>query len=120
MRVSEVLRKVAEGIKDSHVELIVLLWTKSGRSEFRDKSRSGRLSSVSLLAFSVTTTTYPHLSASISFPGVSRHLRIIMDCCRTTPNASSNNLPWSSIAAGGVVAMTALPSGGLCGEILQH
>jgi hypothetical protein len=38
----------------------------------------------------------------MSFPGVSRHLRIIADCCRTTPNASSRRRFWSSGTGGGL------------------
>lgn len=38
----------------------------------------------------------------MSFPGVSRHLRIRADCCRTTPNASSRRRFWSSGTGGGL------------------
>lgn len=36
----------------------------------------------------------------MSLPGVSRHFRIICDCCRTTPKASSRSRPWSSAGVG--------------------
>jgi hypothetical protein len=44
--------------------------------------------------------SYLHLRASISFPGVSKHLRMSCVCCRTWIKASSSNLPWSSMAGG--------------------
>ena len=48
--------------------------------------------------------TYLHLSASMSFPGVSKQRRIITVCCLTTAKASSGSRAWSS-TGGGVVAM---------------
>lgn len=50
--------------------------------------------------------TNPHLRASISLPGVSRHLRIWTACCRTTPRASSSRRPWSSWVGGFVAIAT--------------
>ena len=44
--------------------------------------------------------THLHFNASISFPGVSKHLRIRCVCCLTTVRASSNSLAWSSTAGG--------------------
>lgn len=43
---------------------------------------------------------YLHFNASISFPGVSKHLRIRCVCCLTTTNASSSSRAWSSTAGG--------------------
>lgn len=42
-----------------------------------------------------------HLSASMSFPGVSRQRRIMTVCWRTTAKASSSNRAWSSTGGGG-------------------
>lgn len=55
--------------------------------------------------------THPHLRASMSFPGVSRHFRICEDCIRTTPNASSSSLPWSCAKLGDNAMTTAGLSG---------
>ena len=44
--------------------------------------------------------TYQHFSASMSFPGVSRHLRINAVCWRTAMRASSSRRAWSSGGAG--------------------
>ena len=46
------------------------------------------------------TRSYLHFNASMSFPGVSRHLRIRCVCCLTTASASSSSLAWSSTAGG--------------------
>lgn len=37
----------------------------------------------------------------MSFPGDSKHRRIIVDCWRTTDKASSSNRAWSSTGGGG-------------------
>lgn len=47
--------------------------------------------------------TYQHFKASISFPGVSRHLRIRDVCWRTATSASSRRRAWSSSVAGEVI-----------------
>jgi hypothetical protein len=45
-------------------------------------------------------STHQHFRASISFPGVSRHLRIKAVCWRTAMRASSRRRAWSSGGAG--------------------
>lgn len=50
--------------------------------------------------------SYQHFRASISLPGVSRHLRMTEVCCRTATKASSRRRAWSSGGAG--VAMMQL------------
>ena len=54
----------------------------------------------SSLAIKNLKLAYLHFRASISLPGVSRHLRIKCVCCRTTASASSRRRAWSSIAGG--------------------
>ena len=51
---------------------------------------------------------YLHFSASMSFPGDSRHRRIKTPCWRTTVNASSSNRAWSSTGGGGDEAAEAM------------
>lgn len=67
----------------------------------------GRIVSGRVAACAMGVAAHPHLRASISFPGVSRHFRIISDCCRTTPRASSRRRVWSSEAVVGGVSMSA-------------
>lgn len=49
-------------------------------------------------------SAYLHLSASISFPGVSRHRRMSIVCWRTTASASSSSRAWSSTGGGDAIA----------------
>jgi hypothetical protein len=53
--------------------------------------------------------TYQHFRASISFPGVSRHLRIRVVCWRTAMRASSRRRAWSSGGAGFDMVRVLLP-----------
>ena len=48
---------------------------------------------------------YLHLSASMSFPGVSKHFRISCVCCLTVIRESSSSLAWSSMAGGEAIAL---------------
>lgn len=52
-------------------------------------------------------SSYLHLSASISFPGVSKQRRIMTVCCLTTAKASSSRRAWSSTGGGVVVILAA-------------
>lgn len=49
------------------------------------------------------SSAYLHLSASISFPGVSRHRRMSIVCWRTTASASSSSRAWSSTGGGDAI-----------------
>lgn len=47
----------------------------------------------------------------MSFPGVSRHLRIWLACCLTMPSASSSRRPWSSADGGDAISFIGLSEG---------
>ena len=54
---------------------------------------------------------HPHFRASMSFPGVSRHLRIWLACCLTIPSASSSRRPWSSAVGADAISFIVLSVG---------
>lgn len=116
----EVNREVSQRIKNGHVQFVILFRSETRGSQFGNKGRSvvvnpqyGYWLAHMFIASGDPTplprvnkasgrTAYPHFSASINLPGVSRHLRIMADCCRTTPNASSRRRVWSSWTGGGL------------------
>ncbi len=57
------------------------------------------------MAGPVLVHAYLHFSASMSFPGVSRHLRMSTLCWRTMVKASSSSRAWSSTGGGGDAMM---------------
>ena len=86
-----------------------MLRTKATRSQFRYKRgaiQARSWSAQNLAAEPVRWMVYLHLRASISFPGVSKHLRISCVCWRTIIMASSSNLAWSSTPGGEAIVLS--------------
>lgn len=127
MVLAKVDGEVPQGIEDGHVELVVLFGAEAACSKLRYKGGAKELHkwksepagdpSTGALPARATAAgadsgiavglregqrkgTNQHFRASISFPGVSKHLRMSAVCWRTATRASSRRRAWSSGGAG--------------------